>query len=291
MAVSLVMRATQAHAGGQHPGALDWATLDLPKAWPDMHPLLGFVRLKRRPQSKRRRVELPRGLPGADRLPRYLLREFHNLPNGYYSRHISAGYARAFDVVMLGTMRRARRYMVEQMAHARSALDIGCGAGQLAGALERSGVPDVWGLDPCPYLLGFGSRKFSRVRFVQGLAEDTGFPDARFDALGMCFVLHEIPPTAADRSLAEFRRILRPGGVLAVTEPAPGHYQRSQTRALLRREGLGAAYFHVLARYLYEPYVRAWHRRDLGEWFAGAGFRVLEDEARVPFRHLLVCRA
>src|SRR5207249_11302856 len=113
--------------------------------WPDTHRLRDFVRLARSPLPKLRRVELPPGLPGAGILPRYLLREFHNLPNGYYSRRISTGYARAFDVVMLGTLRRARRRMVQRLAHLRSVLDVGCGAGQLAGALERAGVPDVWG--------------------------------------------------------------------------------------------------------------------------------------------------
>src|SRR5437899_1980290 len=128
-----------------HPGALDWATVELPKAWPDTNPLRGILRLlARSPSSKTRRVQLPPGLPGAGRLPPYLLREFHNLPNGYYSHRISTGYARAFDLVMLGTLVRARCHMVGRLACARSILDVGCGAGQLSGALERSGVPDVW---------------------------------------------------------------------------------------------------------------------------------------------------
>ena len=286
------MRGIHERAAAQptHPGALDWATVDLPNTWPDTYRLRRLMRLARSPLSRPRRVELPPGLPGAGTLPRYLLREFHNLPNGYYSHRVSTGYARLFDVIMLGTLRRARRQMAQRLAHLHSVLDVGCGAGQLAGELERSGVPHVWGLDPCPYLLRLAARKFPRVRFVQGLAEDTQFPDARFDGLGVCFVLHELPPAAADRSLAEFHRVLRRDGLLAVTEPAPEHYGKSRAVTLLRQSGVAAVYFHLLARRVYEPYVRAWHRRDLSAWLAGAGFTVLADEARVPFRHVLACR-
>ena len=41
-------------------------------------------------------------------LPPYLLQEFHGMPNGYYSSTVAAGYARGFEVVMLGRMRALR---------------------------------------------------------------------------------------------------------------------------------------------------------------------------------------
>src|SRR5439155_7723067 len=147
LALFAAMRGIHERAAAQptHPGALDWATVDLPNTWPDTYRLRRLMRLARSPLSRPRRVELPPGLPGAGTLPRYLLREFHNLPNGYYSHRVSTGYARLFDVIMVGTLRRARRQMAQRLAHLHSVLDVGCGAGQLASELERSGVPDVWG--------------------------------------------------------------------------------------------------------------------------------------------------
>src|SRR5258708_6920702 len=82
------------------PTACDAALLD---AWPDALDL-------RRPRDLWRffkkvilrrlaKVELPRGLPLNVQLPKYLLLEFHNLPNGNYSKKITHGYSRGFDVV------------------------------------------------------------------------------------------------------------------------------------------------------------------------------------------------
>ena len=65
---------------------IDWAAVDLPDAWPDQLDWKSpttIVRMVRRAMSRSRgRVTLPEGLPGADRISKYILQEFHNLPNG-----------------------------------------------------------------------------------------------------------------------------------------------------------------------------------------------------------------
>jgi ubiquinone/menaquinone biosynthesis C-methylase UbiE len=266
------------------PTVVDWATMDLPPAWPDStRPretallLSGFFR-------RRRRVRLPPGLPGAAWLPRYLLREFHHLPNGYYSQHLSRGYTRAFELVMLGRLDRARRWIADRLGSCRAVLDVGCGAGRLAAALTRAGVPEVWGLDPCPYLLRQAAIETHDVRFVQGVAEHTPFADERFDGIGACFVLHELPSRIADGVFAEMRRLLAPGGLLAVVEPAPDHFYTTGWR---RRGGLPEIYFSLLARRMYEPYVRGWHRRDVGASLERSGFTPIEMTTALPFRQVL----
>src|SRR5689334_11553495 len=158
--------------------AIDWASVTLPDAWPDRlrlaHPS-DLARFLRRLFAPRRPVEIPATLPGVDGLPEYLRQEFHHLPNGNYSKRIVAGYARAFDALMLGRANRARRAIARRLAGCATVLDLGCGAGGLAGALVAAGVPEVWALDPSPYLLHEGARRHPRVRFVQGLAERTPF--------------------------------------------------------------------------------------------------------------------
>jgi ubiquinone/menaquinone biosynthesis C-methylase UbiE len=177
--------------------------------------------------------------------------------------------------------------MAEALRGCGSALDVGCGGGASTAALTQAGIPDVWGLDPSPYLLRCADAQVPTARFVQGLAEDTGFADARFDGVSACFVFHEIPPPAADRALAELCRILKPGGRLAIVEPAAEQYHLGMWQ-LARRYGPRAAYFRALARTIHEPFVEAWHRRDVPAWLESAGFRVCEDRTDVPVR-TLVC--
>lgn len=276
---------------GQDPPVPDWINLTLPDAWPDelfTSPLKAW-RLIARTFGKRRRVELPAGMPGGDQLPKYILQEFHSLPNGNYSKRITHGYITGFDRMMLGRMTRARAHIVESLHSCSAVLDVGCGGGRTAGLLKASGIDDVWGMDPSPYLLQHAARAFPDVRFVQGIAENTGFASQRFDGVSACFLLHEIPPAYIERALQEFHRILRPGGLLAICEPSPIQLHLSPWK-LLRRDGLLGWYFWSLARLVHEPFVDAWHRRSAPDMLADAGFELVSDAHEMPVRHLLARR-
>jgi ubiquinone/menaquinone biosynthesis C-methylase UbiE len=268
------------------PVAPRWSEIDLPDAWTDgeRHGLRSAWRLLRQAlRGVHTRIELPEGLPLRVPIPRYVLQEFHNIPNGNYSNRLTRGYSSGFDIAMLGTMRPARRRMAEALSGCASVLDVGCGGGASTAALLDQGIAEVWGLDPSPYLLRCADARVPGARFVQGVAEDTGFADARFDGVACCFVFHEIPPPAADRALAELRRVLRPGGRLVVVEPAAEQY-RLGAWTLARRHGPLALYFRALARAIHEPFVEAWHRREVPAWLSAAGFAVFEDRTDVPVR-------
>ncbi|HVM96174.1 MAG TPA: class I SAM-dependent methyltransferase [Candidatus Acidoferrales bacterium] len=272
------------------PPLLDWASAPLPPAWPDQLNFLrpaDLFRFLRRIIGGRRPVELPEGLPGRERLPAYLLKEFHHLPNGTYSKRVSNAYARWFDRVMLGTMPATRRRVAGALRGCDAALDVGCGAGDLAGALREQGTSEVWGLDACSYLLNCAARRHPNVRFVQGLVEESGFPDERFAGIGACFLFHELPPDAADRCLTEIHRILKPGGVLSIAEPAREHFVMRSLRGLVKLGGWRAIYFGILGRVVYEPAVAAWHSRQLSDWFPRFGFTLEQDESRTPFRFIV----
>src|SRR5262245_42098860 len=172
----------------------DWRNVELPDAWPDRVSLRrpsGVWRWIRCMFGRRQRIELPPGLPGGAELPRYALQAFHNLPNGNYSKRLTRSYVVGFDRAMLGQMKPARRRLAEYLKGASAALDVGTGGGRTAAALRASGVGEVWGLDPSPYMLQHAAADHPDIQFVQGLAEKTGFPDQRFDAIAVCFVLHE----------------------------------------------------------------------------------------------------
>ncbi len=96
-------------------------------------------------------------------------------------------------------------------------LDAGCGTGGLLRRLMALGRP-LAGLDFNPDAAARAAAK-SGALATAGDANRLPFPDARFGALTSCDVLchRAVEPAAA---LAEFRRVLAPGGTLVLNLPA-----------------------------------------------------------------------
>lgn len=59
---------------------------------------------------------------------------------------------------------------------------------------------------------------FLNVKFIKANAEDTRLPDRSFDLVTVMYAFHEAPKPGRERILAEARRLLQPGGVLAVID-------------------------------------------------------------------------
>eukprot|EP00798_Chlamydomonas_sp_ICE-L_P012997 gene12997-5361_t len=96
----------------------------------------------------------------------------------------------------------------------------------------------VTGIDLSPQFLVVGSYEQQRrekesgtkepITFKHIAAEATGMPDASYDLISVCLVLHEMPQYATKALLKEAQRLLRPGGVLSIMEmnPASPAFQR-----------------------------------------------------------------
>lgn len=102
------------------------------------------------------------------------------------------------------------------VAPGQRVLDVACGTGALTLAVaERVGpAGSVTGLDANPEMLAVARRKHAGVDWQEGRAEALPFPDGSFDAVVSQFGLMFFD----DRVLAlrEMRRVLRPGGRMAV---------------------------------------------------------------------------
>jgi ubiquinone/menaquinone biosynthesis C-methylase UbiE len=216
------------------------------------------------------------------------------MPNGYYSHAVTQGYDLGFEFSMLGKVTQIRSEMARltkrllPQSQGPSVLDLGCGTGRLAQAFLAQGARAVVGLDPSPYLLKLAEERVPEARFEQGIAEDIPYPEQYFDAVGACFLFHELPRDAAERALLEAHRTLKPGGILTFTDPCRDHIWPTSLWSLWKQHGLSALYFHLLASRVYEPYLEDWHGLgDHAAWLNERGFEVLHHEIRVPFE--MIC--
>jgi demethylmenaquinone methyltransferase / 2-methoxy-6-polyprenyl-1,4-benzoquinol methylase len=94
-------------------------------------------------------------------------------------------------------------------------LDSCCGTGDLAVAALRAGAT-VTGLDFSGRMLERARRKSSEIVWVQGDAQQLPFENASFDAATVGFGVRNLDDL--ERGLAELRRVLRPGGRVAILE-------------------------------------------------------------------------
>lgn len=93
-------------------------------------------------------------------------------------------------------------------------LDLCCGHGNAAEALVKAGAT-VTGLDFSPAMLARARRRVPEASFVEGDAASLPFEDSRFDAVVCNVGFGHLPDP--DTVLSEIARVLRPGGVAALT--------------------------------------------------------------------------
>lgn len=94
------------------------------------------------------------------------------------------------------------------------ALDVGCGPGALTGVLvDRLGAGEVSACDPSPTFVSECAARHRGADVRPGRAEAIPFEDAAFDHALAQLVLHFVSDPA--QAAREFRRVLRPGGVVS----------------------------------------------------------------------------
>jgi demethylmenaquinone methyltransferase/2-methoxy-6-polyprenyl-1,4-benzoquinol methylase len=127
------------------------------------------------------------------------------------------------QVMSLGSGHRYRRQALLRagLAGGMSALDVGCGTGVLAAHARRIVGPAgaVVALDPSLGMLAETGRR-GIARRVRAMGEALPFAAGRFDFLSMGYALRHVADLRS--ALAEYRRVLKPGGrvlLLEITRP------------------------------------------------------------------------
>lgn len=172
-------------------------------------------------------------------------------------------------------IRRAARWLPPGAA----VLDVGCADGALFAHLgDRLGAGSL-GIEPtlaAPRAVGADGRAELRP----GLVPDAVPPGRTFDAATMLAVLEHVPPDA-QRPLADaLARLVRPGGVLVITVPAPAvDAILAGLRALRLVDGMA-----LEEHWGFEP-------RDVGRVFGGAEWRVERHATfQLGLNHLFVLK-
>lgn len=104
-------------------------------------------------------------------------------------------------------------------------------------------------------------QNFSSPTWVHAAAEATGLPAASYDLVSACLVFHELPQSAAIAIIQEARRLLRPGGHLAIMDMNP----RSEVFAKM------PPYILTLLKST-EPYLDQYFALDIEQVMYDAGF-------------------
>jgi SAM-dependent methyltransferase len=101
----------------------------------------------------------------------------------------------------------------EQVRGLGPVADVGCGPGHVARHLHETGLP-VLGLDLSPGMVALARRLTPEVSFHEGDMLALEAEDGAWGGIVAFYAIIHLPADDVPRALREFRRVLRPGGML-----------------------------------------------------------------------------
>lgn len=168
-------------------------------------------------------------------------------------------------------------------------VDFGCSVGMSTFTLQET-FPgsNITGVDLSPHFLAIAQYRTqnrnapdcSTPVWVHAAAESTGLPSGSYDLVSACLLFHELPQSAAREILQEARRLLRPGGHLAIMDMNP----KSEIYAKM------PPYILTLLKST-EPYMDEYFTLDLETAIAQSGFSQPTLTCNSPRHRTLIAQA
>jgi ubiquinone/menaquinone biosynthesis C-methylase UbiE len=167
-------------------------------------------------------------------------------------------------------------------------LDLGCSVGMSTFALQQAFPQSrLTGIDLSPYFLAIAQYQSDRKtpassprpQWIHAAAEQTGLPDASVDLVSAHLMFHELPQSAAIAIFQEARRVLRPGGYLAIMDMNP----HSDIYAKM------PPYILTLLKST-EPYLDQYFMLDIEQAMDDAGFTQPTITANTPRHRTIIAQ-
>jgi SAM-dependent methyltransferase len=159
---------------------------------------------------------------GADGVPMpparlRVLVDGHGLPDGFVEDGTEAARMIRETLASAGV----------DLADLGAILDFGCGCGRVARHWVDVRGPEIHGCDYNAELAGWCEENLPFVRArVNGAKPPSPYDDDSFDLVYAISILTHLTEPVADAWMADFERILRPGGLLLVTTHGDGFTER-----------------------------------------------------------------
>jgi ubiquinone/menaquinone biosynthesis C-methylase UbiE len=161
-------------------------------------------------------------------------------------------------------------------------VDIGCSVGMSTFAMQAIyPAAHLTGVDLSPYFLTVANyraqqQQAQQIDWVHAAGESTGLPAASYDLVSLFLICHELPQTATRQIFQEAKRLLKPGGHIAIMDMNPKSEIYSQM----------APYILTLLKST-EPYLDEYFTLDIAAALVSAGFQSPIVTANTP-RHRTV---
>jgi ubiquinone/menaquinone biosynthesis C-methylase UbiE len=126
-------------------------------------------------------------------------------------------------------------------------LDAGTGVGRWARWFAERGAADITGIDLEPTRLAIARSYGDSISYLQMPANHLAFADASFDIVSCVTVLQHVPDQVKREALAEFSRVLKPGGraaIFEITGPDDAPHVYPWDRSTWQREFAAAGLLH-----------------------------------------------
>jgi ABC-2 type transport system ATP-binding protein len=163
----------------------------------------------------------------------------------YWSK-VARKYDYVVDLQIGGKTRSLVRERLAKEKRLGTLVEFGCGTGFYTGVLAEK-ADSVVATDISPGMLAVAKEqiKAENVKFQLEDCQKTSFLDGVFDTAFLSLVIHFTEP---EKTLAEMRRVLKPGGTLIITNLDPG-----ALNILNRIRCAGRVIYYGLARFRAKP--------------------------------------